>query len=96
VSQAIAYISRDTDGLHWKKVLEEALGAIDYRTLDSLGNTDDIEIALAWKPDRGLLASFKNIRLIVSLGMASTICWPTTSCPMCRSCASWTTAWSGR
>ena len=42
---------------------------IDYRTLDDLGNTDDIEIALAWKPDRGLLASFKNIKLIVSLGM---------------------------
>jgi glyoxylate/hydroxypyruvate reductase len=69
VSHAIAYISRDTDGLHWKKVLEEALGPIDYRTLDNLGNTDDIEIALAWKPDRGLLASFKNIKLIVSLGM---------------------------
>ena len=69
MSQAIAYISRDTDGLHWKKVLEDALGPIDYRTLDNLGNTDDIEIALAWKPDRGLLASFKNIKLIVSLGM---------------------------
>ena len=66
---AIAYISRDTDGLHWKKVLEEAFGPIDYRTLDSLGNTDDIEVALAWKPDRGLLASFKNLKLIVSLGM---------------------------
>ena len=69
MSHAIAYISRDTDGLHWKKVLEEALGPIDYRTLDSLGNTDDIEIALAWKPDRGLIGSFKNIKLIVSLGM---------------------------
>ena len=57
---AIAYISRDTDGLHWKKVLEEALGPIDYRTLDNLGNTDDIEIALAWKPDRGLLASVQE------------------------------------
>ena len=66
---AIAYISRDTDGLHWKKVLEEALGPIDYRTLDNLGNKDDIEIALAWKPDRGLIASFRNIKLIVSLGM---------------------------
>lgn len=69
MSQAIAYISRDTDGLHWKKVLEDALGPIDYRTLDDLGNKDDIEIALAWKPDRGLIASFRNIKLIVSLGM---------------------------
>ena len=45
MSHAIAYISRDTDGLHWKKVLEDALGPIDYRTLDNLGNTDEIEIA---------------------------------------------------
>src|SRR4030095_12442537 len=45
------------------------LGPLDYRTLDNLGNTDDIEIALAWKPDRGLIGSFKNIKLIVSLGM---------------------------
>ncbi|WP_421996202.1 2-hydroxyacid dehydrogenase [Reyranella sp.] len=70
MSNAIAYVSRDTDGLHWKKVLEDALGPLDFRTLKGgLGNTDDIEIAMAWKPDRGLLASFRNIRLIVSLGM---------------------------
>ena len=53
---AIAYISRDTDGLAWNKLLTEALGPIDFRTLrEGLGNTDDIEIALAWKPKPGLL-----------------------------------------
>jgi glyoxylate/hydroxypyruvate reductase A len=67
---AIAYISRDTDGKHWKKVLEASFGPIDFRTIgEGLGKTDDIEIALAWKPDRGLLASLKNLKLIVSLGM---------------------------
>ena len=67
---AIAYISRDTDGKHWKKVLEAAFGPIDFRTIgEGLGKPRDIEIALAWKPDRGLLASLKNLRLIVSLGM---------------------------
>ena len=66
---AIAYISRDTDGLHWKRVLEAGLGPLDYRTLDTLGNTDDIEVALAWKPPPGLLRTFRNVRLIVSLGM---------------------------
>ena len=67
---AIAYISRDTDGVQWKKILEAALGPLDFRTLKGgLGNTDDIEIALAWKPDRGLLATFRNLRMIVSLGM---------------------------
>ena len=66
---AIAYISRDTDGLHWKRVLEAGLGPLDYRTLDTLGNVDDIEVALAWKPPHGLLRTFRNVRLIVSLGM---------------------------
>ena len=32
---AIAYISRDTDGKHWKKVLEAAFGPIDFRTIGS-------------------------------------------------------------
>jgi len=67
---AIAYISRDTDGMAWNKLLVEALGPIDFRTLSGgLGNTDDIEIALAWKPKPGLLATFRNLRMIVSLGM---------------------------
>ena len=67
---AIAYISRDTDGVAWNELLVQALGPIDFRTLRAgLGNTDDIEIALAWKPKPGLLASFRNLRMIVSLGM---------------------------
>lgn len=66
---AIAYLSRDTDGLQWKAVLEAAFGPVDFRTLDTLGNTADIEIVLAWKPPRGLIASFANAKMIVSLGM---------------------------
>lgn len=66
---AIAYISRDTDGVLWRKVLEAGLGPVDFRTLDALGDKADIEVALAWKPPAGLIASFPNVRLIVSLGM---------------------------
>ena len=66
---AIAYISRDSDFQPWKKVLEAGLGPIDFRPIDALGNTDDIEIALAWKPPRGLIRTFRNVRLVVSLGM---------------------------
>jgi glyoxylate/hydroxypyruvate reductase len=69
MAQAIAYISRDTDGVLWKKVLEAELGPLDFRRLDSLGDKADIEVALAWKPAPGLLASFPNLKLIVSLGM---------------------------
>jgi glyoxylate/hydroxypyruvate reductase A len=66
---AIAYISRDTDGQLWKKAFEAALGSIDFRTLDNLGDKADIEVVLAWKPPAGLIASFPNVKLIVSLGM---------------------------
>jgi glyoxylate/hydroxypyruvate reductase A len=67
---AIAYVSRDTDGVAWRKMLEAGLGPIDYRTITGgLGDTDEIEVALAWKPKPGLLASFRNMRMIVSLGM---------------------------
>jgi glyoxylate/hydroxypyruvate reductase A len=67
---AIAYISKDTDGLHWQKIFEAAFGPIDFRTLKGgLGNRDEIEIALAWKPDPGVLESFKNLKMVVSLGM---------------------------
>lgn len=67
--EAIAYISRDTDGQLWKKALEAALGPVDFRTLDNLGDKAGIEVVLAWKPPAGLIASFPNVRLIVSLGM---------------------------
>jgi glyoxylate/hydroxypyruvate reductase A len=66
---AIAYISRDTDGQLWKKALEAALGPIDFRTLDNLGDKAGIEVVLAWKPPAGLIASFPDLKLIVSLGM---------------------------
>jgi len=67
---AIAYISRDTDGQAWNKVLTAGLGPIDFRTIaEGLGEVRDIEVALAWKPDRGLLATLPNLKLIVSLGM---------------------------
>jgi glyoxylate/hydroxypyruvate reductase A len=67
---AIAYLSRDTDGQHWNKIISTALGApIDFRTLKTLGDVADIEVALAWKPPAGLLATFPNLKMIVSLGM---------------------------
>ena len=66
---AIAYISRDTDGQLWKKAFEAALGPVDFRTLDHLGDKADVEIVLAWKPPGGLIASFPNVKMIVSLGM---------------------------
>ena len=67
---AIAYVSRDTDGVQWKKLLEAGLGPLDFRTLKGgFGNTADIDVALAWKPDKDVLGSFRNLKMVVSLGM---------------------------
>ena len=67
---AIAFATRADDPVIWRRLLETGLGGpIDFRTLDALGNRDEVEVALAWKPERGLLASFKNLKLIVWLGM---------------------------
>ena len=67
---AIAYITRDSDGARWKKALEQALGPLDFRSVkNGLGNLDDIDVALAWKPEHGLLATMKNLKMVVSLGM---------------------------
>jgi len=67
---AIAYIAQVSDGMAWKKAFEASLGPVDFRTSrNGLGNIDDIEIALAWKAPPGVLASLKNLKMIVSLGM---------------------------
>ena len=81
----------------WKKVLEADLGPLDFRRLDSLGDKADIEVALAWKPAPGLLASFPNLKLIVSLGMGvDHLLSDDKLRPMCRSRASWMTGLSAR
>jgi glyoxylate/hydroxypyruvate reductase A len=67
---AIAYITRGSDGERWRQFLEPALAPLDFRSLkNGLGNLDDIDVALAWKPDKDVLASLKNLKMVVSLGM---------------------------
>jgi len=54
----------------WRERLGEALGeTIDMRPWGQRGDPRDFEIALAWKPPLGALASLPNLKLIVSLGM---------------------------
>ena len=73
MSQAFCYISNAQGGgdwQGWRTRLGEALGeSIDIRPWSAHGDPRDIEIALAWKPPAGALASLPNLKLIVSLGM---------------------------
>ena len=73
MSGAFCYISNAQGGgdwQGWRTRLGEALGEkIDIRPWADHGNPRDVEIALAWKPPPGALASLPNLKLIVSLGM---------------------------
>ena len=66
---AIAFISEWDSGARWRREVEQHLGAVDWRELPDLGRREDIEVAMAWAPPAGLLASLPSLRMIVSLGM---------------------------
>lgn len=74
---AIAFISEWDDSESWRQAIEQHLGPTDWhdhwhddwRGASALDRLADIEVALAWAPPIGLLASLPNLRLIVSLGM---------------------------
>ncbi|QQS11144.1 MAG: glyoxylate/hydroxypyruvate reductase A [Rhodospirillales bacterium] len=54
----------------WRTRLSEALGEdVDMRGWGDVGDPAEVGIALAWKPPLGALATFPNLRLIVSTGM---------------------------
>ena len=53
----------------WFGALKKELPDLDCREWpDGVGNKKDIEYALVWNPERGLLKSFPNLKAIFSLG----------------------------
>jgi len=52
----------------WRPLLAAAMPERDVRFWPELGDTAEIDLALVWQPDPGLLASLPNLRLIVCLG----------------------------
>jgi len=65
----LLFISKSDDPDAWRAMLGEALPDLDMRVWPEAGDPAEIEFALAWKPERGLLAKFPNLKLIQSLGM---------------------------
>jgi glyoxylate/hydroxypyruvate reductase A len=66
---AIAFISEWDNGERWRAEIERHIGPSDWRNWPELGKLEDIEVALAWAPPAGLLATLPNLKMIVSLGM---------------------------
>jgi glyoxylate/hydroxypyruvate reductase A len=66
---ALLFISKSDDPDAWRAMLAEGLPDLDVRVWPEAGDLSEIEYALAWKPEPGLLARFPNLKLIQSLGM---------------------------
>ncbi|MDX1711423.1 MAG: glyoxylate/hydroxypyruvate reductase A [Rhodovibrionaceae bacterium] len=59
----------DTDRAEdWREAIHALDPDIEFRAYPDIGEPDDIEAALIWKPPEGLLKSFANLKAIFSLG----------------------------
>ncbi|ANK80174.1 MAG: glyoxylate/hydroxypyruvate reductase A [Rhizobiales bacterium NRL2] len=52
----------------WRETLLAEMPDLDFRTWPETGDVAEVEYALVWKPETGLLAGLPNLRAIFSLG----------------------------
>ena len=52
----------------WRSELHKYLPDLELRVFPEVGNPAEIDAALVWKPQHGLLASLPNLKLVISLG----------------------------
>lgn len=69
MSAVLVVTPRSAEADEWRRLLRQRLPDIEVRVCPDTGPVDDIEVVLAWKPPRGLLATFPRLKLICSLGM---------------------------
>ena len=65
---ALLFRSPVDSAVRWQAELARRKTAIDIRIWPELGNPAEIDYALVWRPEPGLLASLPNLKLILSLG----------------------------
>jgi len=53
---------------NWTDGLSSVLPNLEIRLWPDVGNIDDIEYVLVWKPDHGFLATLPNLKVIYSVG----------------------------
>ena len=65
---ALLFICEGEDPTEWDTTLRAEIPDLDMRVWpDGVGNPDEIDIVLTWQPPRGLLATFPNLKAILSL-----------------------------
>ncbi len=52
----------------WARELERLAPEADIRVWPDIGNPDEVEYVLAWRPPHGALAALPNLRVVFSLG----------------------------
>ena len=65
----LLFISKSDDPVAWTAMLADALPELEVRIWPAAGDPAEIEFALVWKPEPGVLAGFPNLKLIQALGM---------------------------
>lgn len=65
---ALLFRSSVDSAARWRGELTRLTAELDIRIWPDIGDPAEIEYALVWRPEPGLLASLPNLRLILSLG----------------------------
>jgi glyoxylate/hydroxypyruvate reductase len=65
---ALLFRSSVDSEARWKPQLAQLMPALEVRIWPQVGDPADIEYALVWHPEPGLLAALPNLKLILSLG----------------------------
>src|SRR5437899_6379854 len=67
-AMTLLFYSTVDSAARWRAQLERLTGELDIRVWPEIGDPADIDYALVWRPEPGLLASLPNLKLILSLG----------------------------
>src|SRR5487761_685533 len=65
---ALLFRSSVDSAARWRGQLDRLMPALAVRVWPDVGDPAEIDYALVWRPERGLLASLPNLKLILSLG----------------------------
>jgi glyoxylate/hydroxypyruvate reductase A len=65
---ALLFRSSSDSASRWKAALAQALPGLEMRVWPEIGDAAQIEYALVWKPQPGMLATLPNLKLVLSLG----------------------------
>src|SRR5882724_5917281 len=64
----LLFYSTVDSAARWRAQLQRLTRELDIRVWPEIGEPAEIDYALVWRPEPGLLAALPNLKLILSLG----------------------------